>query len=311
MRNERLDLMKGVGILLVILGHCGSWIHYNFIYSFHMPMFVIVSGFFFRDKPLTEWIKNGAKTLLLPYLVVTLLIPLKEILEGDMPTIESLQKHFMTAFFVAKGPWTEIFGVDESYGPIWFLVALFWCRIFYQILRKCTKHDVVWSFFISLASMLCGRYVISLPLGILLGGAFLFFYSIGHCWKQWYTKSAIPISIRVVLVVAWLLSVAFTFCGFRTTDLSNYNCTLYPLGMIGAVGGTYLLYLLVDKIPWKIRPFFNWVGENTLQMLCYHTLTPNLYGRISKWMLLLYRFVFPLACTYLHVWAKKRFKKER
>ena len=45
------DLLKGVGILLVILGHIE--IPHSLktvIYSFHMPLFFFVSGCFFNEK---------------------------------------------------------------------------------------------------------------------------------------------------------------------------------------------------------------------------------------------------------------------
>ena len=60
-RNEFLDIIKGITIFLVALGHCvvnGNGIKfiekelfwgdpiYKFIYSFHMPLFALISGYF-------------------------------------------------------------------------------------------------------------------------------------------------------------------------------------------------------------------------------------------------------------------------
>lgn len=45
-RLDEIDVMRGFGILLVVIGHVwpvGTWIH-SFIYSFHMPLFFIISG---------------------------------------------------------------------------------------------------------------------------------------------------------------------------------------------------------------------------------------------------------------------------
>lgn len=56
-RAYEIDVMKGIGILLVILGHCMPDFPVNiledplssevrrFIYTFHMPMFFFCSGF--------------------------------------------------------------------------------------------------------------------------------------------------------------------------------------------------------------------------------------------------------------------------
>lgn len=39
-RNNQLDILKGIGILIVIIGHVSrNGILNNWIYSFHMPLF--------------------------------------------------------------------------------------------------------------------------------------------------------------------------------------------------------------------------------------------------------------------------------
>lgn len=44
-RIEEVDISKGIGMVLVITGHlCVSASLRNFIYSFHMPLFFILSG---------------------------------------------------------------------------------------------------------------------------------------------------------------------------------------------------------------------------------------------------------------------------
>ena len=47
-RNAYADYLKGIGIVLVVMGHC--WIIpsdlYKYIYSFHMPLFFMITGYF-------------------------------------------------------------------------------------------------------------------------------------------------------------------------------------------------------------------------------------------------------------------------
>ena len=57
-RNEKIDIIRGVAVFLVLWGHCiqyflisdfdfyKNWT-YKMIYSFHMPLFMIVSGYLF------------------------------------------------------------------------------------------------------------------------------------------------------------------------------------------------------------------------------------------------------------------------
>ena len=49
---ESIDIAKGIGILLVVFGHLtvGKQNVYSFIYSFHMPLFFLLSGLFSSNK---------------------------------------------------------------------------------------------------------------------------------------------------------------------------------------------------------------------------------------------------------------------
>lgn len=49
MRNNIIDIAKGIGIILVVAGHSMEWPK-NFIYLFHMPLFF----FFYQDIVIIE-----------------------------------------------------------------------------------------------------------------------------------------------------------------------------------------------------------------------------------------------------------------
>ena len=68
-RNVAIDVTKGIGILLVIIGHvyAPNIIKYV-ICSFHMPLFFIISGYFFNQaRTLSQIIYRNLKKLLIPY----------------------------------------------------------------------------------------------------------------------------------------------------------------------------------------------------------------------------------------------------
>lgn len=75
-RNDTIDIMKGIGITLVIIGHMqDSFCLHKFIFSFHMPLFFILAGYFFSPR---EGVKEGlvkdVRRLLVPYFSVILLL---------------------------------------------------------------------------------------------------------------------------------------------------------------------------------------------------------------------------------------------
>ena len=68
-RLTALDSLRGFGILLVVLGHTSqsaglvSW-----IFSFHMPLFFIISGMLFHERQFLDSFKKKVARLLIPYL---------------------------------------------------------------------------------------------------------------------------------------------------------------------------------------------------------------------------------------------------
>ncbi len=70
-RDKSVDLAKGIGILFVIGGHCG----YTPVlgippYSFHMPLFYFIAGFFLNfSEPPTVFLGKKVKLLLVPYFI--------------------------------------------------------------------------------------------------------------------------------------------------------------------------------------------------------------------------------------------------
>ncbi|MCF0254639.1 MAG: acyltransferase family protein, partial [Duodenibacillus sp.] len=68
-RDETADLLKGFGILAVVAGHCGFplllWIN---PYSFHMPLFFMIAGFFLNfERGGLEFVKGKFVRLVVTY----------------------------------------------------------------------------------------------------------------------------------------------------------------------------------------------------------------------------------------------------
>lgn len=76
-----LDFAKGVCVLLVIVGHClrslasvillpyngGDLLSVRVIYSFHMPLFMLISGFLCNTaKPLSTYVFEKTRRLIWP-----------------------------------------------------------------------------------------------------------------------------------------------------------------------------------------------------------------------------------------------------
>lgn len=50
-RVEYVDLFRGIGIIIMIMGHIGfGRLFDHYIHAFHMPMFFFASGYFFKKS---------------------------------------------------------------------------------------------------------------------------------------------------------------------------------------------------------------------------------------------------------------------
>lgn len=47
-RDYTWDVVRGIGILMVVLGHCAMRPLVDFVYLFHMGLFFFVSGYFLK-----------------------------------------------------------------------------------------------------------------------------------------------------------------------------------------------------------------------------------------------------------------------
>lgn len=98
LRDKSYDILKGMLILIVVLGHScqlqynpqdlfGLWHDdlFNAIYSFHMPLFIMLSGYFFLtslQKPFCDFFNGKSRRLLLPWFIwSTLLVIIDKLLK--------------------------------------------------------------------------------------------------------------------------------------------------------------------------------------------------------------------------------------
>ncbi|AFE60773.1 acyltransferase (plasmid) [Rahnella aquatilis HX2] len=130
MREQWVDYAKGIGIILVVIGHVNRGldsagisisepffkIFDSIIYTFHMPLFFFLSGLFFirsiqkNGKP--EFIKKKVATIVYPYVIWS-------VIQGSIAVLLSNLTNKKTDFIsVLSFPYQPI-------GQFWFLYALF------------------------------------------------------------------------------------------------------------------------------------------------------------------------------------------
>lgn len=132
-RIDYIDVAKGIGLIAVVFGHLYTYRRgvSTIIFSFHMPLFFILSGYCFSPERITDfesYLVRKVKSLLLPYaifcligLAFTFCIPKwrRELTEFTLVEV----------FFTTQPESLHV-------GQIWFLVCLFWVEILAYFVYK-------------------------------------------------------------------------------------------------------------------------------------------------------------------------------
>lgn len=273
-RFPEIDIAKGIGIILMIVGHFfpRSSSIVVFIFTFHMPLFFLISGYFYRPKNITENWRNDGKRLLIPYFLTCLVFVLYTLLaclqKGEY---ENLNKAVIASLFGSGSVnGNVIWGRTSPIGAIWFLWALFWCRNVYNLINQKCKHPYVVATIVGLIATVTDHYLIKLPFAISPGLSAMIFYMLGDLCK----KKSISWKWVIPGILVWGFCIKFSW-------MSMVNCLYmyYPLDIIGACVGTYCTYLVskhvVSKIKW-VSGLFEWLGKYSLQILCFHLLFMNM-----------------------------------
>ena len=130
-RLVQFDILKGIGILLVLFGHTDIvGIPKTFIYGFHMPLFFFCSGCFYRQKGLGEFLKDNVRSLLIPYLFFVLVL-------NSTYFILDVKAGGIDKAITLLGENLNVRNENSHlYLTIWFLICLFEIRLIYEIVNR-------------------------------------------------------------------------------------------------------------------------------------------------------------------------------
>lgn len=273
-RNNIIDVMKGLAILCVMIGHtywCPRWL-YIFIFSFHIPLFFIISGYFAKTREELAmsgggYIRKSIKQLLIPYAVVACVACLYTSIQAYFYKDASIVTHTMAKYMFAWDTTWEGSVFDKWDGPTWFLLSLFWARLFFGWLSKTGKWFIPLCVALSVTMILLHPYVPT-PFGIGRGIQALMFMAIGFAYKRYKIQTW----LKIIAVACWPISMLF-----GNIDMYGYQYNFLPVDILGACGATLVVYYVSKGLTKTfVSPFFTWCGRNSLVILCAHSIEMNM-----------------------------------
>ena len=199
-RSFWIDMAKGYGIILVLIGHVDMPYMTDTLYAFHIPLFFFLSGYCFNIKSdFNFFIRSKIKRLLIPY--VCLCIP---IIFANMFFIGD----FSCSYLICE---VEGFVVQERYTTLWFISCLLLVNsLMYPIVRYCksSKQTVFFVLMLTLIGIILWRKgILVLPWNIDASFVVLPFFYVGFLLKGKIKEEAFKGQKKLITYLGILLLV--------------------------------------------------------------------------------------------------------
>ncbi len=324
-RIEWIDCAKGITILLVVLGHSVYGMLRGVIFSFHMPLFFIMSCLTYRLSTDMGQLGRKAKKaffrMVVPAWILFLIIVLGEALLERTPMDLAFWKSKGLAFLFSSG--SQFYMGDPQIhvprmGIPWFLIVLFTGRTLFDLLHlKLGKGFVPVCLVLSVLGVAMGPYL-WLPFSFDVTLVSLGFLLFGYWLRKWNFEVC-PWICLICVAGVWVVSMVFTeLVSGKYLEMSMRRYPLFPLSVVTALAGTMMVSqissLLTGYVSWAAKPL-TFLGEHSMDMLCVHTvdfLWEPLYSFSSRALLCAFvRILIDLAVFILYVRFKKLIKERK
>ena len=263
-----LDMAKGYGIILVIIGHFDLEGITIPLYSFHMPLFFFLAGYTYSVKsPFSYFAFNKARKLIIPYF--TLCVPI-------IFTHLILMAEFSLQGFL-KESW--LFVLQQRYTALWFLTTLIILHFaFYPIIRYCNQPArCFFAFAMSgLGLFLWRHHITPLPWNCDAAMVIAPFFYAGYCFQEQvslkrfagitHTSYYYPLLISLGLATIALSYLNYAMAG----NMINISVSFFReewLAYITASLGIVFILILSVKFT---RPAISYIGRNSLVIFAWH-----------------------------------------
>lgn len=305
-RNYLLDNLKVILIFFVVFGHTIEYYIkdskllmtlYIFIYIFHMPLFIFISGYL--SKNFYKMKRKAVKNLLIPYIIFNMI--------------------WYTAVYI--GTKKAMFTVMYPGWTLWYLLSLFFWRIILKYIVKIKN--------ILLISFIVGIIVGVIPtingyLSISRTIVFLPFFLLGYYTKEEHFDKLRNINKLFAFIgIALFLFIAIFVVNYNVVDYkflyNSYSFSSLEVGLFNGLLYRGILYIssilfgvcVIMLVP-NIKQAYSNIGKATMNVYVFHIyLVMLVYFFIPKWNMGILQNILILLSPVLiiYILSRKRVNK--
>ncbi|SCY02668.1 acyltransferase family protein [Flavobacterium caeni] len=269
-RIDWVDQVKGFTIFLVVYGHNFPFCE-KYIYSFHMPLFIMAAGFFHGKTSAWVQTKKRFKALILPYFLWSLFL---------FAVWFFVTRHYGDSATLGLSPTKNFIGVVTAQGdraymdwgiPMWFLPMLFvtsvvmsWVLAFKNTVGQIVSISVL----VILGFIYAHLSSVRLPWSADIALVALFFYALGFYCFRWLAALSKNLTFVVLIVCALLHTLLYGL----NLKIDMYRAIYGNPALFVLAGVTGSLMVLCFFKLFPVFKFLGFIGQFSLTILALQLL---------------------------------------
>ncbi|MBY7144655.1 acyltransferase family protein [Virgibacillus sp. NKC19-3] len=284
-KDVKISNLKGILIFLVVFGHLieiykdDYFELFVFIYAFHMPLFIFISGYLAKRMRISKVVN-----FILLYLIFQTFFNWVLHLTGDYPNLQFTygEPHFHLWYIVSMGFWYGIILIitklNLNTAGKWITFIIIFIIGFMSRWYTDDVVDFVQKYYGNFSS-----YTLSYQRTL----SFLPFFFLGYFMnKQWLSSIYHSLNHRITTIMLLIITMLFTFLyvqnadGFESIFRGSHGINkflddndgfsmYFPKIIFSYALSFWLCYLIINLIPNKASIFTKW-GDNSLTIFLFH-----------------------------------------
>lgn len=291
-KNNFISIAKAIGIILMVAGHSGCpTIINNFLYLFHMPLFFVCSGYFFKDinnsNELTGYYKRKIIGLYYPYfkwslffLIFHNIFVLSNITHSNIYDFNEYIKQILNICLMTD--------YEVLIRPFWFIKELLLSSILIatlSLLRKrflTTVNDEILACILLFFTVLCKYYINSFSVlgNVSILTLSIFYIYIGKLYHKYEKRIKTRWTTVIVCFIIILLGSIYYIgiIDMRYTTISNV-LQYFILSITGII----MVFTIskLTNIHINSNSYIYYIGNHTMPILALNLLALKI-GNLIK-----------------------------
>lgn len=284
-RDMTLDILKGIGIILMVVGHSGAPNPItNYIYLFHMALFFMASGYVWNDrkvcdfKTLVKSIWSRIRGLWIPYVVANGIFTLLNnfFVKINVYPPERILEHKQIVINLIKN---MLFAADTTMGGAsWFFRTLFFVSIGHMLIRFVVtriKFGKILFAAVIVITLIGTEYVNITRIEFFMGLQTCFCgyaaYLLGMLLRHIDIKKTIEKYRYLCVVVGFIVLFVLSF--FDSIGLGAGNIGSLPFYFLVSLAGFIMIWAMASIVKGRLAEFLAFCGKKSPWIVMLHFLS--------------------------------------